>query len=54
MDSTAVELVDDCVNCFIGIGAVEKEHVITCLITVAVGAVIRFFEKRKMKKQRKY
>jgi len=50
VDST---LVDDCLTCLPSVAEKNWPAAITCAVTAAVAAVIRYFEKRKMKKNSK-
>jgi len=40
----------ECVDCLSNVDLSNKTELITCLVTIAVGAVIRFIEKRKDRK----
>jgi hypothetical protein len=41
----------ECLDCFSTVDLSNKGEVITCVITVISGLVIRFFEKRKLKRK---
>lgn len=42
--------VTDCVNCAL---KGSKNEIIVCVVTVTIGAIIRYFEKRRIDKQSK-
>jgi hypothetical protein len=49
---TLIPLNADCVDCLSNVDLSNKTEVITCLVTIAVGVVIRFIEKRKDRKSK--
>ncbi len=49
----AIPLNAECVDCLSNINLANKTEVVTCLVTIAVGAIIRIIEKRKMKRTKK-
>lgn len=50
---TLNEIVTPCLNCANEVLQADKSNIITCLITVTVGVIIRWIEKRKMKRSRR-
>jgi hypothetical protein len=42
----------DCVDCLKNIDPSNKGEMITCIVTIVIGAVIRVIEKRKMSKNK--
>ena len=49
----AIPLNAECVDCLSNTDFTNKTELITCLVTIAVGAIIRIIEKRKMNRNKK-
>jgi hypothetical protein len=45
-------LVVDCPDCVTNIDLSNKEGIIACIVTVGIGAIIRWIEKRKDRKKK--
>jgi len=50
---TAIPLNAECVDCLTNLDFANKTEVITCLVTIVVGGIIRAIEKRKMNRNKK-
>lgn len=50
--NSLIPLNAECVDCLSNVDLSNKTELITCLVTIAVGAVIRFIEKRKDRKNK--
>ena len=45
-------LIIDCPDCFTNVDLSDQNNVIVCIVTIGIGAIIRWIEKRKAKKKR--
>lgn len=50
---TTIPLNSECVDCLSNINLGNKSEIITCLVTIVVGGIIRTIEKRKMNRTKK-
>ena len=45
-------LITDCPDCVNNIDLTDKNNILACVITIGIGAIIRWLEKRHDKKRR--